>query len=87
MCLASVDELALEVIEKDKDQSMLVRIVARSILDKKGGFDIIERLLDRAVGKPTQKTETKFDGSMNVNPILSPERKKMLGYLIQSRDL
>lgn len=35
---------------------MLVRIIAKNMLDKKG-FDIVERMLDRGIGKATQKEE------------------------------
>lgn len=37
----------------NKELSMVVRIIAKSMLDKKG-FDIIERMLDRTMGRPTQ---------------------------------
>jgi len=43
-------------IANDENQSMLFIRVARAILDNKG-FDVIEKMLDRAHGKATNKTE------------------------------
>ena len=36
----------LTAFANDKDKPMLVRIIAKNMLDKKG-FDIIEKMLDR----------------------------------------
>ena len=38
----------------DKTQPMIVRIVGKSMLDNKFGFDIIDRMLDRAHGRAQQ---------------------------------
>jgi hypothetical protein len=46
----------LENRVKDPKQSALVRIVGKAILSGKG-FEIIERMLDRTLGKPTQPIE------------------------------
>ena len=46
----------LENRVKDSKQSALVRIVGKAILSGKG-FEIIERMLDRTLGKPTQPIE------------------------------
>jgi hypothetical protein len=46
----------LENRVKDQKQSALVRIVGKAILSGKG-FEIIERMLDRTLGKPTQPIE------------------------------
>lgn len=43
----------LSKLTNDKESSMIIRVVAKSILDKKG-FDIIEKMLDRTMGKPAQ---------------------------------
>lgn len=51
----------LEKIEKDKKHPALVRIVSENILSGKG-FDIIERMLDRSVGRPEQKTDITSKG-------------------------
>jgi hypothetical protein len=40
----------------DNKQPALVRIVGKAILSGKG-FDIIEKMLDRAIGRPDQKTQ------------------------------
>lgn len=53
--LALLDRTQEELVAyaSDKTLSMVVRIVAKAMLDKRG-FDIIERMIDRSVGKPTQ---------------------------------
>lgn len=54
--LCAMPEAELKNIVADKDSPMLLRICATNILGKKG-FDILERMLDRAIGKAVQKTE------------------------------
>ena len=54
--LIGLDRDKIMEIGKDNDQSMLMRVVSRAILDNKG-FEIIEKMLDRAHGKATNKTE------------------------------
>lgn len=46
----------LEKTVKDPKQPALVRIIGKAVLSGRG-FDIIERMLDRTIGKPTQTTE------------------------------
>lgn len=41
----------LETIVKDAKQPALIRIVGKAILSGKG-FDIIERMMDRSIGRP-----------------------------------
>ena len=50
MRLINVEIPELEQIVKDSTQPVLVRIVGKSILSGKG-FDIIEKMLDRSIGK------------------------------------
>ena len=52
----NLTEKETEVISKDKDVPMLVRIVARALLEKRG-FDMLEIILNRAYGKPDQKIQ------------------------------
>jgi hypothetical protein len=47
---------ALEAKVKDTEQSALVRIVGKAILSGKG-FDIIERMLDRSIGRAQQSID------------------------------
>jgi hypothetical protein len=52
----------LKALAEDAAKPMIARILAKSILSGKG-FDIIERMLDRAIGKPSQRNEvTGADG-------------------------
>ena len=54
--LIGLDKDKIVEIGKDNEQSMLLRVVSRAILDNKG-FEMIEKMLDRAHGKATNKTE------------------------------
>ena len=54
--LIGLDRVKVVEIGNDKEQSMLMAQVARAILANKG-FEIIEKMLDRAHGKATNKTE------------------------------
>lgn len=53
LSLLDYTEEELHKIIANKDVSMITRIVGKAMLEKRG-FDIIERMLDRSVGKPTQ---------------------------------
>ena len=55
----------LEEITKDKEQPAINRIVAKNMLGGKG-FEIIEKMLDRAHGKALQTNETKI--TSNIDP-------------------
>jgi len=49
--LVTLPEDKLKDIVNDKEVGMIFRIIAKNVLGNKG-FEIIERILDRAVGKP-----------------------------------
>jgi len=53
-----------EITEKAKDeqQSALVRIICKAILSGKG-FEVLEKLIDRAHGKPIQKTNIELENN------------------------
>jgi len=58
-CYLRLIQLTIPEITKkvsDNDEPALVRIVGKAILSGKG-FDVIERVLDRGIGKPDQKVE------------------------------
>jgi len=64
--LMSLTQEQLTNIAKDGKQPMINRIVAKEMLSKKG-FDIIERMLDRANGKATQNQDITSGGkSINI---------------------
>ena len=50
----SIEEL--ETIEADNTQPALIRIVSKNILSGKG-FEIIEKMLDRGIGKAEQSVD------------------------------
>jgi len=47
--------------EKDKEQPILIRIIIKQMLSGKG-FDVIERLLNRAQGTPKQSIDHNITG-------------------------
>jgi hypothetical protein len=59
---------ALEAKVKDQEQSALVRIVGKAILSGKG-FDIIERMLDRSIGRAQQSIDHTTKGEAITPPI------------------
>ena len=68
MRLINVEIPELEQIVKDTTQPVLVRIVGKNILSGKG-FDIIEKMLDRSIGKAEQKTDITTGGvALNIDP-------------------
>ncbi len=52
--LLSLDKEKVREITKDEKQPMLMRIVGESMLDNKFGYDIVDRMLDRAHGRAQQ---------------------------------
>jgi hypothetical protein len=65
--LINLDQLKIVELGNDKEQPMFVRIIAKAILDKKG-FEIIEKMLDRAHGKPKNEN-SESDREININII------------------
>lgn len=56
----------LEKTVKDNDCPALIRIVGKSILSGKG-FDVIEKMLDRSIGRSVEKIQ--HSGEIKVPPI------------------
>lgn len=54
MAMATLEESELLELWNDKSKPMLIRILAKAILSGKW-FEIIEKMLDRGIGKPVQK--------------------------------
>ena len=68
MRMINVEIPELEQIVKDTTQPVLVRIVGKNILSGKG-FDTIEKMLDRSIGKAEQKTDITTGGvALNIDP-------------------
>ena len=68
MRMINVEIPELEQIVKDTTQPVLVRIVGKNVLSGKG-FDIIEKMLDRSIGKAEQKTDITTGGvALNIDP-------------------
>lgn len=56
MSLLQLEEVELKKLLEDKSKPMLIRILIKNMLSWKG-FDIIEKMLDRWIGKAVQKME------------------------------
>lgn len=59
MSLLNADESKLKELLADPKQPMLVRIVIKNILGGKG-YEIADKMMDRAIGKAVQKEEVKL---------------------------
>lgn len=55
----------LAKIGNDESQPAVIRIVARAMLSKRS-FEILEKMLDRAQGRPKQSVEAEVSGVVNV---------------------
>jgi hypothetical protein len=81
MRLINLEMPDLESKVKDSKQPALVRIVGKAILSGKG-YEVIERMLDRSIGKPDTKTDiTTNNKDINTNITLTDEQLK---YVIES---
>ena len=61
MRLINLEMPDLEAKVKDSKQPALVRIVGKAILSGKG-YEVVERMLDRSIGKPDTKTDITTNG-------------------------
>lgn len=62
-------------LAKNKKVSMITRIVARAIMEKRG-FDIIERMLDRTIGRPTNLIGEDKEHPLTIVDVLKNIAKK-----------
>ncbi len=63
--LINIDLKELGDMVKDEDQPAMIRIVGKAILSGKG-FDVIEKVLDRGIGKADNKVDV-TSGGENIN--------------------
>lgn len=67
--LINIPESKLKSLIKQKSQPMLIRVVGKAIMSAKG-FDIIEKILDRGVGRASLSIDHTTKGeSLNYQPI------------------
>ena len=57
MSMINLEPKKLAELQKDDMQPIIVQIIAEWLLKKKWSFDILERILDRWIGKPVQRQE------------------------------
>lgn len=67
--MLQLEESELKAMLNDKEKPMLVRILARNMLGGKW-FEIIETMLDRAVGKAVQKNENENTNKWKIDIIV-----------------
>lgn len=66
LMLLNLEIPELESMVKDKAQPVLVRIVGKEMLGGKG-FDVIEKMLDRAIGKSEENIKLGGITDININ--------------------
>lgn len=66
--IAARTEAELKALMSDKEQPMMVRIIAKGVLDKKG-LDVLERIVDRAYGKEQRIDITTNGKDLHVEPL------------------
>ncbi len=71
MHLMNLEEEELKIMVNDKKQPMMIRILIKNLLSGKG-FDVIEKMLDRGIGKAMQREEITADIKVewNLTPAL-----------------
>tara|TARA_R110000868_G_scaffold308534_1_gene570015 strand:+ start:202 stop:591 length:390 start_codon:yes stop_codon:yes gene_type:complete len=67
--LINIDLKELGDMVKDDSQPAMIRIVGKAILSGKG-FDVIEKVLDRGIGRPDNKTDITTNGNDINIPII-----------------
>lgn len=65
MAMLQLWQEKLTEMANDKGQPMLIRIIAKNMLWGKG-FDIVEKMLDRGIGKSMQKEEVSMQWDLNI---------------------
>jgi len=83
--LINVSMSDLKLLIEEKTAPALVRIVGKNILGGKG-FDIIEKMLDRANGKAKQQTDITTNGKDLIQPqnLTIAEREAIIAEIIKN---
>ena len=74
----------LSIISNNEDYPMIMRIVAtRMIWDR--GFETLEKILDRGIGKPKQSTDITTNGDP-FNPLSCMSTKELIKIVIKDEE-
>lgn len=65
MSMIQLTEQQIKEIALDPKKPILVRIIAKNMMSKKD-FDVIEKMLDRAIGKATMFVDNTHKGEMTL---------------------
>jgi len=68
MQLLQLNEKEIQKLFKDEKQPILIKILASNMTNKNKNFDVIEKMLDRWIGKSIQKIQT-TSVNVNINPL------------------
>lgn len=80
MAMLQLWQEKLTEMANDKNQPMLIRIIAKNMLWGKG-FDIVEKMLDRGIGKAMQKEEVNHTWTVWVNIMKNTPTEELLKQL------
>ena len=61
--LFGLDRAKIQEVSQDHTYPMILQIVGKKMLDDEKAAEMLEKMLDRAHGKATNKSETKLSGS------------------------
>jgi hypothetical protein len=83
-CYLRLINLEVEELQKmieDKEQPVLIRVVGKNILSGKG-FEIIDKMLDRSIGRAIQQTDVTTNGeSINKVEVSKEQIDKLIDKL------
>jgi len=66
--LLQLNEKEIQKLFKDDTQPILIKILASNMTNKNKNFDVIEKMLDRWIGKSVQKIQA-TSLNVNINPL------------------
>ncbi len=81
LVMLTFTENDLSIISSNEEYPMIMRIIAtRMIWDR--GFETVEKILDRGIGKPKQSTDITTNGDP-LNPLSSISTKELITIVIK----
>lgn len=71
----------LRALSNNEEYPMIMRIIATRMIWERG-FDAIEKILDRVIGKPRQSSDMKTNGK-SLNPYSSMTNQELITIIIE----
>lgn len=72
----------LQEIWKDPNQPMLTKLIIQAMVNKGRGFEVIERMFDRAIGRAVQRSEYTWADGSAVKVELTEKQQWAISWLI-----